>query len=220
MTIKTLKFSSLHSRLVSKFNISIAQYGNSIVKLFRFFMAVFIKVYLLLLLSTATLCYADHNIYVNSQTGVKSTSCWKTGYSTLCHSLNLALQEAQDHYSNFIAIHLQPGQHQLHSGIGTQLRNMSQLAIVGNSSQGEVVIKCDHLAGLAFYQSEYIEMRNVIVVGCGAVQSNTSRNPISGELIKIQVAVFIQSTNNINTNVEVTNSTGTGLVLYNTEGHV
>ena len=115
---------------------------------------------------------------------------------------------------------IQPGQHQLHSGSETQLRNMSQLAIVGNSSQGEVVIKCDHLAGLAFYQSEYIEMRNVIVVGCGAVQSNTSRNPISGELIKIQVAVFIQSTNNINTNVEVTNSTGTGLVLYNTAGHV
>ena len=34
------------------------------------------------------------------------------------------------------------GQHQLHSGSETQLRNMSQLAIVGNGSQGEVVITC------------------------------------------------------------------------------
>ena len=92
---------------------------------------------------------------------------------------------------------------------------------MGNGSQSEVVIRCEPLAGLAFYQSEYIEMRNVSIVGCGAAQNSTSRNPLSGELITIQVAIFVQSTNNINlTNVEVTNSTGTGLVLYNTTGRV
>ena len=105
----------------------------------------------LLALPVVTLCYTvdQRLIYVDSsQTGVNDSSCWEGGYSTLCLSLNLALKGAQ-HYNHSITILLQPGQHQLHSGSETQLRNMSQLAIVGNGSEGEpVVITCQPLAGL------------------------------------------------------------------------
>ena len=94
-------------------------------------------------------------------------SC-RGGYLTPCLSLNLALTGAQ-HYNYSTTIHLQPGQHQLCNESGTQLRNMSQLAIVGNGSEGEVVINCKPLAGLAFSWSEDIEINNVDLFGCGAL---------------------------------------------------
>ena len=120
-------------------------------------------IFFLLALPVVTLCYTvdQRLIYVDSSlTGVNDSSCWEGGYSTPCLSLNLALKGAQ-HYNHSITILLQPGQHQLHSGSETQLRNMSQLAIVGNGSEGEpVVITCQPLAGLAFLWSQW--MRRMI----------------------------------------------------------
>ena len=51
---------------------------------------------------------------------------------------------------------------------------MSKLAIVGNGSQGEVVIRCELLTGLAFFWSQDIELRNVSSVSCGAIQNSTT----------------------------------------------
>ena len=124
----------------------------------------------LLALPVVTLCYTvdQRLIYVDSsQTDVNDSSCWEGGYSTPCLSLNLTLKGAQ-HYNHSTTILLQPGQHQLHSGSETQLRNMSQLAIVGNGSEGEpVVITCQPLAGLAFLWSTNITISNLRLIGCG-----------------------------------------------------
>ena len=116
--------------------------------------------FFVLVLPVATLCSTDrwlHHIYVDNQAGVSDPSCWEGGYSTPCFSLNLALTGAQ-HYNHSTTIFLQPGQHQL--GSETQLRNISQLAIVGNGREGEVVVNCKSLAGLAFFWSEDIEISN------------------------------------------------------------
>ena len=157
-------------------------------------------------------------IYVDSssQTGVNDSSCWEGGYSTPCLSLNLALKGAQ-HYNHSITILLQPGQHQLHNGSETQLRNMSQLAIVGNtSSEGEVVIKCQPLSGLAFFQSNNFTMKNIKVDSCGALQVSIIKSDN-----KMQSAIFFDTCVNIQlNNVDVINSNGTGIVLYNPSGVV
>ena len=165
-----------------------------------------------------------HQIYVDNTTGVNDKSCWKGGYSTPCLSLNLALKGAQ-HYNHSTIILLQPGQHQLYSGSETQLKNMSQLAIVGIGSEGEVVIKCQPLAGLAFLQSQKIELRNMTMIGCGAVQNSTSipvyAKRYSLVYLKIQVATFFQACKDIYlTEVRVNESNGTGVVLYNPMGMV
>ena len=158
-------------------------------------MGVIIPVFLVLTLSVTTLCYSDqwlHQIYVDSQNGSDHSSCWKGCYSTPCLSLNMALKGAQ-HYNNSTAILLQPGWHHLHNGRETQLSNVTQLAIVGNGSEGEIVIKCGPLAGLGFFWSEDIEVRNVSVIGCGAVQNSTSRNVSVNalEFLMIQAAIYI-----------------------------
>ena len=114
--------------------------------------------FFVLALPVATFYSTDrwlHHIYVDNQTGVDDPSCWEGGYSTPCLYLKLALTGAQ-HYNHSTTILIQPGQHQLHNGSATQLTNLTQLAIVGNGSEGEVVINCKSLAGLKFFSSKGI----------------------------------------------------------------
>ena len=164
--------------------------------------------------STERVIYVD-----NSQTGVNDSSCWEGGYSTPCLSLNLALKGVQ-HYSNSTTILLQPGHHQLHSGSETQLRNMSKLAIVGNSSEGEVVIKCLPLAGLLFLWSSNVSMKNLKIISCGALQNRVSKHAKDVSL-KLQSAIFVNTCNNVRIiNVDLIDSNGTGIVFYNPSGVV
>ena len=95
---------------------------------------------------------------------------------------------------------------------------MSQLAIVGNtSSEGEVVIKCQPLSGLAFFRSNNISMKNLKIVNCGALQTNFSKHAKNN----VQSAIFVNTCNNIQLiNVDVINSNGTGIALYNPSGVV
>ena len=172
------------------------------------------SIILLLALPVVSLCYnANQKIYVDSssQTGVNDSSCWEGGYSTPCLSLNLALKGAQ-HYNHSITILLQPGQHQLHNGSETQLRNTSHLAIVGNTSQGEpVVITCQPLAGLAFLWSTNITISNLSLINCGKIQSEHDNdcNPI-------QVAILFTGCSSIElSNLHVNESSGTGVAVYN-----
>ena len=182
--------------------------------------------FLVLALPVATLCSTDdrwlHHIYVDNQTGCSDPSCWEGGYFTPCLSLNLALTGAQ-HYNHSITILLQPGKHQLYNGSETQLRNISQLAIVGNGSEGEVVINCESLAGLAFFWSEGIEINNVYLFGCGTLQNSTSTNigAHSTSFLQIRAALFFSDCSNVTLNkVHVVESPGTGVVMYNTLGVV
>ena len=95
---------------------------------------------------------------------------------------------------------------------------MSQLAIVGNtSSEGEVVIKCLLLSGLAFFRSNNITMKNLKIVNCGALQNNIGKHVKSN----MQSAIFVNTCNNIQLiDVDVINSNGTGIALYNPSGVV
>ena len=145
----------------------------------------------------------------SSQTGIhNSSSCWEGGYSTPCLSFNMALKGAQ-HYSHSITILLQPGQHQLQNGSETQLRNMSQLAIVGNSSQGEpVVIMCQPLTGLAFLWSTNITISNLSFINCGKIQSEHDNY--------CNLAILFSRCSSIElSNLHVNESSGTGVAVYN-----
>ena len=148
----------------------------------------------------------------SSQTGINdSSSCWEGGYSTPCLSLNMALKGAQE-CNHSITILLQPGQHQLHNGRETELKDMSQLAIVGNSSEGEpVVITCQPLTGLAFLRSTNITISNFSLINCGRIRSehNNDYNPI-------RVAILFTGCSSIElSNLHINESSGTGVAVYN-----
>ena len=203
-------------------------------------MGVITLVYLTLALPVVTLCYPDqwlHQIYVDNQTGVNNRSCWEGGYFAPCLSLNLALKGAQQfnnspsnlipsppvgqRYILYTAVILQPGQHQLQSGSETQFRNMSKLVIMGNGSQGEVIIRCGPPAGLAFLCSQDVELRNVSLVNCGALQYITCKEPDESlSFLQIQVALLFLNCEAVQlTNVHVTMSNGgTGAVCLQSSG--
>ena len=100
---------------------------------------------------------------------------------------------------------------------------MSQLAIVGNGSEGEVVITCQPLAGLAFFGCTEIEIKNMKIVSCGALHNSTSEHirGYSSAFLKIQVAVLFRSSKNIQlSKVDIIESNGTGAIFYNPVGVV
>ena len=106
------------------------------------------------------------------------------------------------------------------SGSETQLRNMSQLAIVGNGGEGEVVIKCLPLAGLSFLWSNNITMKNLKIISCGALQNSFSKH-IHNVFLRMQSAIFCSTCKNVQLiNVHITESNGTGVVFYNPLGVV
>ena len=151
----------------------------------------FILALLVITLCSPNQCTWLHQIYVDNKTGIDDPSCWEGGYSTPCLSLNLALTGAQ-HYNCLTTILLQPGQHQLHNA--SKLKNMFKLTIAGNGSQG-VVIRCEPLAGLAFFWSEEININNVSLVNCGAIQNSSSE--YNSSPLTIQVAILFTSCKDI-----------------------
>ena len=89
---------------------------------------------------------------------------------------------------------------------------------MGNGSQGEVVIRCEPLAGLAFFWSQDIELQNVSLVECGTPQNSISPDDYS----QIQVALLFGNCNATQlTNVHIlTSSDSNGAVVYNPMGVV
>ena len=171
---------------------------------------------MILPLSTATWLY---EIHVNRQNGINDTSCWEGGYSTPCLSLNLALKGVQ-HYNDSVTIILQPGRHQLQNSRETLLKNISRLAIVGNNSEGEVVIQCQPLTGLAFFGCKNITIQNVTIVSCGMLQNSTILKEDS-VFQWVQVAILFSACEIVQIeNVLFTESNGTGVVINNPVGVV
>ena len=90
---------------------------------------------------------------------------------------------------------------------------------MGNGSQGEVVIRCEPSAGLAFFSSKDIELRKISLVECGAPQNIPDVSFILYNTI--QAAVFFHHCKMTKlTNVHITSSNGTGAIVYNPMGVV
>ena len=73
----------------------------------------------------------EHKIYVSITTGINDTTCWTSGQHKPCATINLALKGLQH---NSTVIYITPGIYTLEYGNETQLRDKSQVAIIGNVS--------------------------------------------------------------------------------------
>ena len=167
----------------------------------------------------------EHKIYVSITTGINDTTCWTSGQHKPCATVNLALKGLQH---NSTVIYITPGIYTLEYGNETQLRDKSQVAIIGNVSnspgeQQKVVIKCNIFTGLSFLWSDDIILQSLTLHGCGGVQVSTSRNLSSQsfQLLMFQVAVYMLYCKNVQiVDVMIESSNGTGLTMYNTVGNV
>ena len=160
----------------------------------------------------------DNKIFVN-QTGSNDRSCWEGNYWNPCSSINLALQGLK----NKTAIHIQKGNYTLSADDSTSINYLSNIGIIGNGSADEVVIQCQQNSGLSFNYSDSIEVRNLLLVKCGANRTSASKKfEVSKfEFVQFRVTVYILFCINLTVdNVHIESSIGTGLVMYNVAGDV
>ena len=152
----------------------------------------------------------DHRFHVNST-------------NTSCCNLDTVLQQAHNRSSNTsVYISLAAGQFTLSSNQLATFYNWSKLALVGEN-KSKSVVHCERGVGLTFLDSAVIVLRNLTICGCGANHLSTSRHPNSTgqefKYLEFHSALYFLACADITMeDVSVSDSTCTGLVIYNSDG--
>ena len=177
-----------------------------------FFLALFF--WLALLCKSLPTAGSSSIIHVDSTTGNTNESCW-SGLQP-CRTLDLALRGAVK-FTN-VSILLQPGgEYNITTVYRFVGKSGFELSVQQKAKECATVFCKNNGAGLGFFNSSSISFVNVRIVGCGAVHNSTSRGRES--FSEFQVALyFLFCTEVVMENVSITQSNGTGLVMYSTVG--
>ena len=142
-------------------------------------------------------------------------SCCSTGnYS----NIDKVLKHAQS--VNGTTIHIQPGNYTLSGSY--HFHGKSRISIQG-SDDNSTVLNCDKPGnGIAFFNSNEIEVSNLSFVGCGGMYTRTSTNiKISTEFFSFQAVLYFEFCKNVTvSSISILHSNGTGLAFFNTVGSV
>ena len=160
----------------------------------------------------------DYNIYVSMKTNV--SSCKNiNGTSYHCHSV-IAMFKLLSH-KNSIEVFIQSGVYILNKSC--TLEDLHDIQIRSNVSNPAVIMchnNSDVDTGVAFLRVHNLAINHLSIVGCGMKQ-NTSSYHGRGKFISVRSAMFIQNTTNIIlVDFNISNSTGIGLLVYDTSGLV
>ena len=171
---------------------------------------------LYLTLSLTLLLALVPNPNVMSTVDIVIVSCCSTGnYS----NIDNVLQHAQS-VKGKTTIHIQPGNHTLSGSY--EFQSKSGISIFG-SGEDSTILNCDWPGnGIAFINSNQIEIRDLSIVGCGAKYKSPSRNMKNcTQFLPFQVALYFEFCKNVNvSNISIRHSNGTGLAFLNTVGNV
>jgi len=140
-------------------------------------------------------------------------------------SLEEALALASTH-NNSVEIRLVEGTFQLPGNNNYILfQEWSNFSIVGTGPT-LTILECNGSMGLYFNRSRDIKFLNISISSCGFVFITTSVNlttldgPTKMSYLKSQTALLFESCSNLFLeNAEVSFSVGTGITIYNTDGH-
>ena len=163
-------------------------------------------------------CQWNKTIYV-ATSGAQNTSCWAGEKDNPCGSINLALRGID---GNSTVIFILPGVYTLQFGNETEIKNMSRIAIIGTDFTKPIILKCESKAGLAFYQSDHIVLKNLTFDGCGMQHNSTSRDFSNSyfSFMLFHTSLYFLFCRDVTMEyVAVQKSHSTGVVFYNTIGH-
>ena len=167
----------------------------------------------------------NHTIYVSGMNpnAADNSSCWDGNIP--CRTLNYALQGV---HRNSTQVIVEEGEYELLSAITIQW--ISDLSISGSKTTNEmmrrhngmVLVSCVHKAGLSFFHSRNIVVENITFSGCGVIHNSTSRNftdMSSFSFLEFQTGLYFLLCMDISfSHVTVSNTNGTGMVIYSTGG--
>ena len=160
-----------------------------------------------------------YDIYVSLQSKVNS---YQRVTDTLCHCSSLIpMFKLLSSISNFTDVFIQSGMYSLN--MSYTLRGLHNIQIRSNSSK-PAVITCqnnsDVNTGVALLQVKNIIIDHLSIVGCGMKHISTNYHE-KHNFISVYSAICIQNSTDIFLmDVNISNSTGIGLLKYHTNGLV
>ena len=155
----------------------------------------------------------NHNITVGNNGTLNTTACWyNPDYP--CSELSDALN-ASNYFQNVCITVL--NDIVLHKPV--TLRNVSHVSLRGITHQR--MINCSGQGGLTFLQSDDIVISDLIFDDCVMKHNSTSFLPGQNEPLKLFSALYFSGCNDVAiVGIDVRNTNGTGLTLYDVNGFV
>ena len=100
------------------------------------------------------------------------------------------------------------------------MSGMNSIVIVGEGSDNTVIM-CDSNAGLAFINMNDITIANLTLKECGALRNSTTQNGTEDYTLKFHCGLYFLNCSDVTMyDVIVTDSPGTGVMMYDTLGTV
>ena len=156
-------------------------------------------------------------IEVDNTNGYDTSSCCSESGGP-CKTLDYALTNGLTSYAT-ILIHEGVYNISLHD---LSFYNLTDVAIYGVGSN-LTIIECEFGTGLGFFNVTQLNLANFKLLGGGRLMNSTSINTTStsGEAAVFRVALYLMDCSDVNIEgLVITNSTGTGIVMYDVTGKI
>ena len=155
-------------------------------------------------------------IHVDNTNGHDSQSCHSKSEQP-CKTLDYAFINGLKSSNTTIMIH--KGIYSMNL-LNSSFYNFENVAIYGDGSNS-TKIKCSFGMGLGFFNMKKLVLANFTLLGGGTIRYSTSINTTSRDIAVFRVALYLLNCSDVTIDgLVVTNSTGTGLVMYNVKGNV
>ena len=182
-----------------------------------------------LLVTIAILCPSVLNAQNNytvfvANNGISNTTCCAGSQNTPCRSIDLSFTCIhQIPHTNFITVTIEAGYYNLSANNTLTTFTGWAQGITIQGTSGHVEIHCEPGAGLAFIEAQRIVLRNISFSGCGQLHDSTSWNflLIQPSFMKFHSTLYFLFCANVTiSHSTISESDGTGLVMYSTVGNV
>ncbi len=157
----------------------------------------------------------------NQENGTEAVQCISDSSSITCTSLNKALEVAQQY--NYVTMLLLDDRYVLSANdTTTSFQDMSKFELIGMDTI--VLIECDLMTGLSFYNSSNITFKNINFSGCGTLHNSSSIDfskpvyPTMSYLEFLAGLYFLLCSDIELEYVTVSDTPGTGVVFYSVSG--
>ena len=154
-------------------------------------------------------------IEVDNTNGHDTPSCCSENAAP-CKTLDYALNNG---LTSSTTVMIYKGLYNIHL-LNLSFFDLESVAIYGAGSN-LTTIQCSFGTGLAFFNVRQLVLANFTLLGGGRIMNSTSINTTTNDVAVFRVALYLLDCSNVTIEgLIVTNSTGTGLVMYDVTGNV
>ena len=170
---------------------------------------------ILWLSALATIEASVHVINVDSSNGINDPSCY-SGNGGTCKTLDYALING---LASSTTIMIHKGEYHLNI-TNASFCNMKDVAVIG-AGYDVTTVECDFGKGLGFFNTNNLVLANFTLLGGGKIMNSTSINTTTSKVAVFRVALYLSDCTDVTVDgLMITNSTGTGMAMFDVTGKV